>query len=383
MGMEQENTQIETAAVPAERKLKGLAKNINKPDIRYRGPLNYRALRILGWLCFALSSLGMVVTIYFFMKGQEMTPAGKSAKDIFESLKEFFMPLLLLANFSLILRARKSYKSQLMLYGILTGAIMLAYYVFILRYTYAIAGLISETPEEANEFVTLLLFTLSSNGLNVFLDLFLCTLFAFFVNYKPQKFFVGKKLILFRLFAVLIFLYQVGCFAARLCQGGGLWVIPVGVYPLLTSKSIVCFLAFAAIVLYVKFRERRFIRGGGTEEEYEAYLLTNRNALGVSVFIAIAFFGAALLDFIALIPVIGITHPEYSFWWWVATDPLGSGIGAGISLALVAPIALLFNYTKEPKNRKLDKFVPLAGIALLILVILEGIYYVLTHLPKA
>ena len=60
---------------------------------------------------------------------------------------------------------------------------------------------------------------------------------------------------------------------------------------------------------------------------------------------------------------------------------MGSGIGAGISLALVAPIALLFSYTREPKNPKLDKFVPIGGIALMILIILEGTYFVLTHLP--
>ena len=393
----EENNNTETLE---PRHLRGEARFIERKDIRYRGPLSYRWLRILGWLCFALSMLGIVMGFYGSMKEGGLSKGASITRDILSSLKAFMMPLFLLANFSLILRSRSSFKKMLIFYGGLTGLIILAYYVFILRYVNGILGVLAKDPAETKAFSDAILGAIFTSGLNVFLDLFLCTLFAFFINYEPKKFFQGKKIIIFRLFSLLVVAYEVVCFLLSVCHVGGTIVLPAWIFPWLTCKSMLCFFAFAAVVLWLKVRQKRFVKNGGTNEEYEKYLLTNRNAWKVSVFIAIAFTIAAVIDVFALGSVLlvgekvaeakvgaeagtGFNPDAWSlFWYNVAQNPLGAGIGSGVPLILVAPIALLFCYTKEHKNPKFDKFIPFAGIGLGVLTMIEGIFFVITHMPK-
>ena len=57
------------------------------------------------------------------------------------------------------------------------------------------------------------------------------------------------------------------------------------------------------------------------------------------------------------------------------------GFGGSISLILIAPIMLLYSYTKEPKRKALSTFIPLVGIALSIIVFFEIFRLVLANLP--
>ena len=47
-------------------------------------------------------------------------------------------------------------------------------------------------------------------------------------------------------------------------------------------------------------------------------------------------------------------------------------------LILAVPLVLLFSYTKTHKNPKIDLFIPIGGIALIALVLLEGTFQVVT-----
>lgn len=57
------------------------------------------------------------------------------------------------------------------------------------------------------------------------------------------------------------------------------------------------------------------------------------------------------------------------------------GFGGSISMLLLAPLMLLFSYTRKPRFPILDMLIPVAGIALILFVYLEGIHQLLPLLP--
>ena len=58
------------------------------------------------------------------------------------------------------------------------------------------------------------------------------------------------------------------------------------------------------------------------------------------------------------------------------------GIGNTASALMVAPLVLLFDYTKTHKNKTMDLIIPAAGVALVALVYIEGFFQVLTNLQN-
>ena len=57
------------------------------------------------------------------------------------------------------------------------------------------------------------------------------------------------------------------------------------------------------------------------------------------------------------------------------------GFGGSVSLILMAPVVLLFSYTRKPKNAMLSMFIPMAGMALIALLYLEAFHQLLYRLP--
>lgn len=57
------------------------------------------------------------------------------------------------------------------------------------------------------------------------------------------------------------------------------------------------------------------------------------------------------------------------------------GFGGSSYLLVLAPLVLLFSYTRKPKYPKLNTLIPVIGIALILLVYLEGFHQVLVALP--
>ena len=60
---------------------------------------------------------------------------------------------------------------------------------------------------------------------------------------------------------------------------------------------------------------------------------------------------------------------------------LAVGFGGSVGLIFMAPLVLLFSYTRRPKSPMLDLLIPVAGIALILLVYLEGTHQLLGTLP--
>jgi hypothetical protein len=61
-----------------------------------------------------------------------------------------------------------------------------------------------------------------------------------------------------------------------------------------------------------------------------------------------------------------------------ATDAQAIGFGnASVPLLVAAPFILLFSYTRLPKNPRISILIPVIGIVLIILMVVEGSYQVL------
>lgn len=67
-----------------------------------------------------------------------------------------------------------------------------------------------------------------------------------------------------------------------------------------------------------------------------------------------------------------------------ATEVMGvtaMGFGNAVQLILVAPIVLLFSYTRTHKNKLIDIFIPIVGIVCILLLYLQGGYQIIHIMP--
>ena len=214
---------------------------------------------------------------------------------------------------------------------------------------------------------------------NIFVDLFLCTLVMYFLNARPKRFFAGKGILLFRLFTVIPVIYECVCMVIKIRTAQGRLVLSPYLYALLTVKPPMTFLLFVILAVFIKTRELRFLRGGRTQEEYRAFLGTNRNSLNFSVFLAcmLAVISAVDQAAVSLLSETGTAS---------GLQPVYRALGFGDSrwLFLLIPLVLLFSYTREPKRVRWNAAIPLTGFVLIILVYLQGTLQILhlVDLPK-
>ncbi len=383
----------EAPAEPAKKKKKRRKIHEITPDndIKFRGPLSYRHFKIIGWLCIVISQVGVLMTMGSRMDAGMAARFANPLKAI-EVIGGLALPFLLFSNFAIILNAREGYKKLLIKYAALIAGITAIFLLFYLRYLKGTLALLDEelTPERVLELFEGGPFS-GFFAFNIFVDLFLCTLFMFFLNYKP-KFLKGKSIILFRLLALLPLAYEILSIVLKIRAGQGFFTMPVWMYPLLTTKPPLAFIMFTIVGLILKKRERRYFRKGGTEEEYQAFWETNTNSWHFSVFTSIVVFVTALLDVIAFIimtvflsinvvDINTVTEAEVE----VALNKTANlvthlGIGESVGLVALIPFLLLFSYTRKHKNNQIDALIPLAGIVLIILIYLEGGYQLLEQL---
>lgn len=350
-------------------------------DIRYRGPISYQGFQILGWLCIVISVIAMEIKL-----GGHIDPSFASQTEgtlnALNYISTMSLPFLLIANFSRILNNSEGYKKQLLRNGGAAAGIALVTILFAGRYLIGTLGLFVADPENVMPVLTQSFRSVSPNGFlafNLFIDLFLCTLFMFFLNAQPARVFTGKKRIIFRLFALLPIAYEVYSFVLKGQAASGNIALPLWSFPLLTVKPPVTFLVFVILALFIKTRELRFRRHGRTHEEYQAFLNTNRNSLHFSVFLSIIMVIAAMADFIIMflltlkaVPNVEVLQDSDQIMEYAATA-VAMGFGESVPLVLVAPFVLLYSYTRQPKNKKLSMLIPPVAIVLILLLLLESV----------
>ncbi len=362
-------------------------------DIRYRGPLNYQHFQILGWLCIAAAQLVLILGLANRMN---MLP-GRYAwlQEPARIMSWMALPFLLIANFAQIMNGKKSYKS-LLIRNFCAAVAIWAVYAFILhRYIVGTVDVFNDGTVASLDVVTRFMIMLTSSGLlktgspgvlafNVFVDLFLCTLLMFFLNYKPKKFFTGKWLYVFRSFALLPIACEVGCIVLKVMASRFQIEVSPYLYPLFTVKPTMTFVLFIVLAFYIKTREWRFCRHGRTHEEYTAFLHTRKNSWDFSLFLAVALVVVSVLDFVLFAQITDMEMVNIDAEAAAAANitpvAMVMGFGDSIMLFLLAPLVLLFSYTRQPRNPAMGMVIPVAAIGIIFLLYLEAGHQALPYL---
>lgn len=370
------------------KKEKKLARMTAEQDIRYRGPLSYRAFKILGWACIVVSQVVVLLKLES-MLDPTMTDILASPIAALGNVAELALPFLLIANFALILNHSEGYASQIRKYVIL-NVLVIGMSVFLFsRYAVGTVAIVTEDRAKAKEILQQTFWYGSQTGYfsyNIFTDLLLCSLLMFFLNYRPQKVFIGKKLLIFRCFAALPIIYEVVSIALKLAASYGDLNLPLILFPFLTVKPPITFLVFIVLAVFIKRRELRYRKNGRTHEEYLAFLKTNRNSWDFSVFTAWTLAIAAIVDLIiAIVFIISDNGLAVDY----NNTPIAEltrhaaamNLGESTTLILLAPLMLLFSYTRTHKNKTFDVLIPAIGVVGIVIAYLEGLYQFFLMLP--
>ena len=373
-------------------------------DIRYRGPLSYRHMMILGWLCVFFAQVGLVLSTVGKAE-PSIAEAGAGLITFGSYAGSLFMPFLLLANFSRILSSKQQFKKLLLTYGGLAVAMGFALPLVYEHYVKGVAATAAQfSPEFEGQLLALFQENVFKNGYlayNLFIDLFLCTLFMFFLTYHFKRPVRRGWVISFRLLAILPVLYELTCIVLKtLCKNGNI-TLPMYASCFLSTKPPMSFAAFVALALFIKRRERIFLKNGRTYEEYGHFLETNANSLHFSIRACITFIVAAVIDLVIFViflvlmttgdviatgemaeQVIENNEMLTNMAARAASVVQAAGFGESTVLLFVAPFVLLFSYTRKHADTKMDLLIPVAGIAAIAALYFETFFRILCELPN-
>ncbi len=361
-------------------------------DIKYRGPLSYRAFQIIGWICLVVTQAVVLTTVASKANPDTANHYARMAEGLYY-IGAMSLPFLLLASFATMLNHNTSYLMQLVKNLGLMLALAAMFYVGVYHFLLGSLSALDPEPGRAERFLEDMIHSSGTGfiAFNVFVDLFLCTLFLFFLCYRPKKLFQGRSVILLRLCAALPVAYELGCIWWKWDSAKGISHIPVQAFPFLTVKPPMTFLVFIVLAIYIKVRERHFLKHGRTYEEYQAFLGTNRNSLHFAVFAAVLLLVAGLLDLLFFIDIA-----SYEILETLKLDNLSKidvfdpnlvlgasamGFGNAVQLLLMPPFVLLFSYTRTHKNKLIDVFIPILGIVCILMLYLQGSYQIIRIMP--
>ena len=351
-------------------------------DTRYQGPLSYQGFQVLGWLCLVLlvakSMMNLAVNADKSLEADLDMPI--QILDFFSSLS---LPFLLIANFARILHNAEGYKVQMLRNGGGALGILLASLFLYKRYAVGFVDLAIGNAGVAEMRLMDIVRTILTDhfiAFNIFIDLFLCTLFMYFLNARPKRVFTGKKVIIFRMMAILPVAYEIASMVLKGLAFYGTVELPFWSFPLLTVKPPMTFVVFMILAIHMKARERRFCKHGRSLEEYQAFLKTNRNSRHFSVFLCILLIVTAIVDVVSLVlqaafaaGVNNTVEEEELIRFLSAGEAMG--FGKAVPQLFMAPLVLLFSYSREPRlDKRFSTVIPMIGIALMGLVVLEGSY---------
>lgn len=363
-------------------------------DIKYSPPLSYRYLRIIAWVLLAFSQCALVIK--FNMKINSLsTDYVQGAYRFFSVFANFPLPLFLIANFAYILQHRNKLKHLIIFYTGLCTVVYLAATFVTIHYFYGFASSFEMglSLNQVCNLVGAIFMSLGQSGsvFNIFIDLLLCSLIYFFINYNPKKYFKGNKLIIFRLFFLIPVAWEIFAITYKslfITQNIDNYFmnLPSYLFFLFPSKPPMMFFAFVTIVFFLKYTDiRRKKRHLDDDEFHKEHLKTNAHAFLISIAMIVVFAIFAVLDLIVCTLVSSIYYEmNYSGYGsegiaYAIQDANMLGFGKTMLVLFIVPIFLLFSYTKEHKNKTVDLFVPIGGIVLVLFIYIEGMFQVTIH----
>ena len=328
--------------------------------MRYHGPLSYRGVKIFGLLFLFLGLISEFVPILVELYGGESTTVEWLAQ-VFSWLQQASLPLILVSAFCIILNTEQAIKPIVLVYAIcallIYGGTMFVFW----HYLVPIIGMVYPELSGADLYIKANELVVGDLGdivnYNVFLDLALCTLFYFFLIYKPAKL-SARGLKIFRCCAILPILYVLGSIVVYGLYKNGVITLDVAGLAALVCRAPAVYLVFFALTLFLKFRQVLYLKYVGNIDQYNAYMASNKNPWHFSLFCSCILAIVSLVDFLlSLVP--GATN---------------FAIGRSYMLFLAIPFVLLMRYTKNYQNKSVDVMLPIVLIALIAFVIIEVVF---------
>lgn len=363
---------------------------------KFKGIFSYRHFRIAGWVCMAMALVSIMIGLGMKLSSR-VAEKYSGVHEVLSFFAELGVFLFLFANFAVIIDKKSSYKKLFIMYGALSAGFVLLFADVYYRFLGGIVGSIND--EMGTTIATSDLMSGGFQAFNIFLDMLLCTAVIFFIDYKPTKFFVGKKLYIFRAFAALPILYELACILLKyFATVDGLKLHPM-VSPFLTTKPVLCFLLFVRMAFYVKGRETKFLNHGKTLEDYDAFMRTNRNSLQFARKFALMTLLYGFIDLVVVLILVilrlanagllqafldaGADNQETTqLLDYVLGEARAIGFGGAVSMIFIVPFIFFFSYSKRYKKSKVDTLIPVGAVAVIGLVVIEAGRKLLMLMPE-
>lgn len=344
----------------------GTSQPITKPvftDIKYKAPFSGKLLQVAAYLLLILSHFHMM-SIFVQIVQYEDTPGWFSAMLQFSDImKSMTLPLLLLAAFNTIMNKSRDIRLFVIQYLVCSLILFTIYILAFYRYLVGFFSLLfdlSQAETAAGIFDFLISSVPKVMNYNIFVDLANCALFFFFIYYTPKN--KSKKfLIFFRSLCAIPVLIVVGCCIFNYTIEFYEVVYPPAILFILPCRSPSMHLIFFLLALFIKYRYAIVTRLRG-EEYCRLYKGSNRDNLVFSLFCAATIIVVSLFDYLC------------SF----SPTMVAMGFGDLYTVALIAPITLLFAYNKPIKATPLDILIPLISIGVIAFIYVEGAYLLFT-----
>ena len=205
-------------------------------DIKYKGVFSFQSFQVLGWICITVTVVMALMKVAVRVNPED-AQRFLGIADVISYIAEMSLPFLLMANFARILNNSEGYKKQLLRNGGAAAGIALVFLIFFNRYIVGTVGLLLEDASDANNLVMTSFYGMNKRGFfafNIFIDLLLCTLFMYFMNARPKRVFTGRKILIFRAFAILPVAYEVASLLLKGLSAAGQVRIPSWGFPLLS-----------------------------------------------------------------------------------------------------------------------------------------------------
>jgi len=334
-------------------------------DIKYRGPLSYRYLRIIAWISIAVSQILLINSITPTILGRNLL--GEGFEGFLSFIAALYVPLFIIATFATILNKSNPIKHIIIFYAI--AYLGLALSLIFLYYRY-INGVLADIGIEKEGLKAASQAFGKKFEINVFADLLALSLFYYFVMYKPKKYFSGKKIYLFRLCALLPLLFALISYLIRLFSNLDYYTLPFALNIFLTTKSPLIYVLFIVLTFWLRKKEKTYYKLGGNHEGFQKFERSNRNSLSFSIFISVWCLILSIIDIFVYAFFFGAFEDSATY-----IDAFKIGECAGLVFAI--PILMGFSYSRKHKQSNLDIIIVIGGIGLIVLSYIEMIYQII------
>jgi hypothetical protein len=332
-------------------------------DFKYKAPFSCKLLQIVAYLLLIFSHFHLMS---IFVQGvqYEDTPEWLSSMLQFSDItKSASLPLLLLASFNTIMNKSRDIRLFVIQYVACSLILFAIYLLVFYRYLVGTFSLVFDlSPDETATAIFDFLITSIPKFMNynIFVDLANCSLFFFLICYTPKN--KSKKfLIFFRSLCIIPVLIVVGCCIFNFTVEFHQITYPPAILFILPCRSPSMHLIFFILALFIKYRYVIVTKMRG-EEYCNLYKGSNKDNLTFSLFCAIIIIIVSLFDYLcSFSPIM-----------------LAMGFGDSYTVAIVAPITLLFAYNKPVKASSLDILVPMISIGVIAFIYVECVYLLFT-----